>query len=377
MSRPFRISPLNILSSVALAACFLASGKPTSAGIFAASKNDVAIKVADLPTRPDHILFPFSAVYALGLDFGPDGSRLAVESNSGKIYIWDWRNKRIEKTIEMPKGFGNGLTKNPIQYSPDGLLLVVCDGKAAGEVVARIWNTTDWSIAKDITDAGSGGCDAISFMPDGKSLVYLIDRVGDPGNSLIAYAVNTWQPIWGLAMPGFSPVSMAISPNGEQAAVAGTIFVAPPGAVDPIQRSQQTRTELQVRLVDVQQHKPVTVVEVSAMGPLAWSPDSVRVAAVGAQHAGILDIKSGNTLVQEKIEKSGTMNVRFSSDGRYLIESDLNGMGKGLGVSIWDSQRKTLLQHIPAGDVGSISVSRDGRLLAVGEAGRTTIWQFK
>jgi hypothetical protein len=80
--------------------------------------------------------------------------------------------------------------------------------------------------------------------------------------------------------------------------------------------------------------------------------------------------------VREKIEKSGHMNVRFTPDGRYFIESDMNGMGKGLGVNIWDGQRHKVLQHIP-GDIGSIGVSRDGKYLAVGTTGRTTIWQIK
>jgi hypothetical protein len=81
--------------------------------------------------------------------------------------------------------------------------------------------------------------------------------------------------------------------------------------------------------------------------------------------------------VRGKIEHSGNMNVRFTSDGRFFIDSDLNGTGKGLGVNIWDGQHQKLLQHISAGDIGSIAVSRDGKLLAIGETGRTTIWQFK
>ena len=90
----------------------------------------------------------------------------------------------------------------------------------------------------------------------------------------------------------------------------------------------------------------------------------------------MFDPRSGQKLLHEDVENSGSMNIRFTSDGRYFIESDLNGMGKGLGVKIWDRQRRKLLQHIP-GDIGSIDVSRDGRYLAVGGTGRTTIWQIK
>jgi WD40 repeat protein len=106
------------------------------------------------------------------------------------------------------------------------------------------------------------------------------------------------------------------------------------------------------------------------------APHGDRLALVGGLHVEIVDSRSGQKLLHEKVEKSGSMNVRFTSDGRYFIESDLNGRGKGLGVKIWDSQRRQLLQHIP-GDIGSIDVSHDGKYLAVGQTGRTTIWQFK
>jgi WD40 repeat protein len=132
-----------------------------------------------------------------------------------------------------------------------------------------------------------------------------------------------------------------------------------------------------LNVVDLKQRKVVKVIPSSDRGPVAWSPDGARVAVVGDPHVEIFDAQSGDNLVRETIENAGSMNVRFTSDGRFFIDSDLNGMGKGLGVNIWDGQHQKLLQYIPAGDVGSIAVSRDGKLLAIGEAGRTTIWQFK
>jgi hypothetical protein len=241
MTRPHRASLLDIVSGVALATLFLASGQPTSAGIFGASKDDVAIKVAALPTEPDRTLFPYSAIYPLGLDFGPDGSRIAVESQSGKIQIWDWRNKRVERTVELPHG-GNALgATNPLLYSSDGQFLTACEVTGAGDVVVRIWETATWSIAKDIA-AGTGiesrgSCTGMGFVPGGKQFVRTARTDGASGNYLIVYAVGTWQPLWGVQIKGFSPASMAISPNGEQVAIAGTILVTPADVIDPLQRS--------------------------------------------------------------------------------------------------------------------------------------------
>ena len=80
--------------------------------------------------------------------------------------------------------------------------------------------------------------------------------------------------------------------------------------------------------------------------------------------------------MHQHLEQAVHMNLRFTSDGRYFIECDLNGRGTGLGVKIWDGQHHNLLQEIP-GNIGSIAVSRDGKYLAVGETGRATIWEFK
>jgi WD40 repeat protein len=354
---------------IALSALLLASLEPANAGLFGVIKNNVVVKVAEL-RNPD------SEIYPLGLEFTIDGSHIAVESQSGKIHIWDWRAKRIEKTIEMPKGFGKGTSNNPIRISRDGRLLAACDGRA-GEIVARIWNTDTWLTAKDITDAGIGGCEGIEFTPDGKSLACVIDRVGDPGNSLVVYVVGTWQPIWGLPIANYAPVSIAISPDGGIAALDGTLTTVPENARDPNASLDLLKRDPTIYLVNLKQRRIQRVIQNSDRGPMAWSPDGARLAVVGGPHVEIFDARSGQNLVREKVEKAGNMNVRFTADGRYFIDSDLNGMGKGLGVKIWDGQHQKMLQHISAGDVGSIAVSRDGKFLAVGSTGRTTIWHFK
>jgi WD40 repeat protein len=365
----------SLMLRIGFAALYLLSFPPAIAGIFGASENDVAVRVADLPNLD-------SRIYPLGLDFGTDGSHIAVELQNGKIHIWDWRAKRVEKTIELPHG-GNALgATNPVLYSADGRFLAACEVSGAGDVVVRIWEAATWSIAKDIAaETGiesRGSCTGMGFTPDGKQFVRIADTVGTPGNTLIVYAVGTWQPQWGLQMEGFSPVSIAISHNGELAAVAGTIFVVPQNAKNPIERFQQTRAASQLNVIDLGQRKVVAVISMQArtMGPVAWSPDGNRLAIVGGS-AEIFEYPSGRSLINEAIENAGSMNARFTSDGRFLIDSDLNGMGKGLGVRIWDGQHKNVLQHLSVGDVGAIAVSRDGKYLAVGEAGQTTIWQLK
>jgi hypothetical protein len=112
-----RLTPtLSRMGGIAAAALIIASSPPASAGVFGASKNDVAVKVAELPNQD-------SRIYPLGLDFSVDGSHIAVEPQSGKIHIWDWRTKRVEKTFELPRGGNALLATNPIVYSSDGRFL--------------------------------------------------------------------------------------------------------------------------------------------------------------------------------------------------------------------------------------------------------------
>jgi WD40 repeat protein len=168
MTRPYCAPPRNIVCGVALIIFFLASGQQASAGIFGENKSDVVVKVAALPEK-------YHDVPVWALDFSPDGKHLVAASD--EVHVWDWRNGRIENTLVRPRGSNNGIATNPIAYSPDGHLLAVCLERAVGDAVIRVWNTESWSIASDITDHGPGECEAMTFTPDGRSLIYVIGRV--------------------------------------------------------------------------------------------------------------------------------------------------------------------------------------------------------
>jgi len=337
----------------------------------AASENsEVAVKVADLAGES-------AGVIVRGIAFSPDGGQLAIDSDYENINIWDWRNHRIVKTITKAQGSNTGLTTNPLSYSPDGHLFAVCEDRGNGSEFVRAWNTNNWSIAGQITGDGVGGSIAMSFTPDSGSLIYLVDRSATGGDILVAVSPQTWQRVWSDPIEkNLTPASLAVSPNGAFAAIAAVRLVPPEDVADIAERFRQTKEIPTIYVVDLQQRKIVRTMQGNAMGPMAWSPDSARIVMGGRGYVEIYDVQSGRVLFQEKLEKPGTMNVRYASDGRYLLVSDLSGPGKGLGVSIWDSAHHRLLQQIP-GNVGSISVSKDGRYLAVSTTGETAVWRFK
>jgi WD40 repeat protein len=363
MTRPSGYSVLTAYSSVVLAALFLGSGPPVSAGIFGAAHNDVVVKVAELRIQDKNAMIR-------GLDFSPDGNRLAEDSDGTLINIWDWRNKRIDKSISAPRGFNPVGTQNGLLFSPDGRFLAACADRD-GDVLVHLWNTSDWSPARGITDSGNGMCGGISFSPNGQALVLMVDRTGRAPDKVMVHAVGSWNltsvlPL--LQELDFYPVAVSVGPDSDLVAVAGA---------QSILRNKEVVYEPNIELISIRRGSVTKIISTEAGGPLAWTRDGKTIATAGGKGGvEIFDVSSGQRLSGQKFENAGSMNVRFTPDGRYFILSDMNGMRHGLGVKIWDAQMKTLLQLIP-GDIGSIAVSRDSKYLAVGETGCTTIWQFK
>jgi WD40 repeat protein len=327
--------------------------------------NDIARQIAELPETYHNVI-----IYSV--DFNPDASQIAIESDGEKINIWDWRQQRIAATIEKPHGAKAFGVKNPLQYSPNGRFLAACFRGAVGGLAGRVWRTEQWSIAKDFADKMR--CIEMRFSPEGESLL----RVGEAnGNNFVVYSTETWEPVWGLSFPLFLPASLSISPNGLLAAVAGSSIVTPPGIDDPLKQVQQTTYESNVQIVNLRERKIVAILKSTGAGPSAWSPDGSKLAVSGGSYLEVFDLQSGRVIVREYTEGSGDMNVRYTPDGRYLIQSNLIGRGPGLGVKIWSTQSNKLLQRIP-GDIGSMAVSRDSKYLALGTTvGRTTIWELR
>jgi WD40 repeat protein len=318
--------------------------------------SDVAVQVVEMRQQ-------YRDVAAKGLAFSADGSRLAAEAEFSKVNIWDWRAKRVDRAIENPRGF-NPLS-TPCVWSRDGRFLATSGTKGAGNVNIRIWNTSDWSIEHDIVDHGPGSADAVAFSADSKELIEVVTRV-IRATEMLVYTVDAWDHEWAAPLD-MRAESVAVSPDGDLVAVSGvnSSVVAPTGQFSG-----------DVAIVSLSQRRVLRVFHGIAHGSVAWSPGAQRIVVEGALYVEIYDPASGQRLSQEKVDRSGSRVVLFTRDGRYLIESDFNGRGKGLGVNIWDGARRTLLQNIP-GDVAGIALSPGDRYLAVGSTGRVSVWQIK
>ena len=134
-------------------------------------------------------------------------------------------------------------------------------------------------------------------------------------------------------------------------------------------------------------------------GHLAWSPDGAYITAIGRRGwdgskgvytsgldtTMIFDVQTGKQLAGEQFHDAAATKVfqdiegaslRYTHDGKYLIESFWNGRRSGRGVRIWDGQHRELLQEI-SGEAIGLAVSRDGHYFAVSTYKQISVWQLK
>jgi WD40 repeat protein len=340
--------------------------------------SNVASKVAEISEKHTFII--------RGLDFSQSGGLIAVVSEGQTIRIWDWKNNNIIRSLEKADAANAALTTEPVRFSPDGRWFAACHDRAANNVVIRIWSANTWELVHDITDGTYGGCNAIGFTSDGKYLLRATQRSSSmPADNLVVYRTVDWKILWGIQIRSFQPSALAISPDGKYVALGGSLL------------NENQKFQRQIVIVDMEKRVVIRTISDtvdSTFGQIAWSPDGSQLAAIGkrawdisANHGHgeyiggpdtlmLFDVHTGKKIAGDQWSKGDFSSLRFTSDGKYLIEGNGNGANTGLGVRVWDGLHHELLQEI-AGNVGSLAISQDGRYFAVGDTKKTTIWQLK
>jgi WD40 repeat protein len=202
-------------------------------------------------------------------------------------------------------------------------------------------------------------------------------RGGRGGDTVVATNIATWKVEWGLRFDdAFEPESAVVNPEGRLLVVSGLLQVRPPHPRSLAEELKQTRLEERDYILDLTNQRIVRTFQSPARDVVEWSPDGTHIALAGQQYIEVFNAHSGQREVQTHNTDAGNGNIRYTPDGRYLVESDFKGRGNGSGVKIWDAGHSKLLQKI-GGDATGLAVSRDGRYLAVGTLGRTTIWRFR
>lgn len=353
--------PIWMLIGSICAAC----GSPGSNG----TADVLGSPVASIPT-------PESGLDTWAVRFSPDGTRIVLGSFYQQFDVWEWRAKRKEATLPLPRGANPSTLINAIDFSNDGRYLAV--GTAgAGEIAVRIFDSKDWSVAADVLDTSPGGVTALEFAPGGSQLFFVKDGNGTKGENLFAYDVRSRQMSWSLALPKFIPSSVSVSPNGKWVAVEGGAFLPPPpDTMNTDERLKRGFLRLQMQIIQLPEGTVSRISEPHVSGRLDWSSDGTRIAIAGDGATEILMFPSGESLDIDRQSGTGHMTASFSPDGRYFIQGDMNGKGTGQGLFIWDSTRRHLLQHM-RGNISSVDMTRDSHYLAAGGRDKTTIFLVK
>ncbi len=358
------------------------SGSGWFSGLFkskAEKEKDVATKIATFTDDKTDWIW--------GLDFSSDGKYIVTDTPFAvEVHVWDWQSGHIAHILS--KTGDSQMATEPIRYSPDGHLLAICHNEDIDGIVIRIWNAETWKVVRDITESRGGGCNAIGFTPDGKSLIKVSDtNPRFPMDSLIVYSTNSWEPVWGLPTVPFYPTAMTISPDGKFVAIGGDIINPhswPYGTPVPTFGKPPLPNMQLIAIVDMSKRAIVRTIQtkmatpgntLNKFGHLAWSQGGEYIALAGFGGVAVFDVHSGQQVTGEVLAASH-MSLRYTPDGKYLLEGDEGGLSHGLGVRIWDGQHRELLQEIP-GDIGSLAVSRDGHYFAASSRKKISVWQLK
>jgi len=339
------------------------------------------LSTVETPTglKPDDALIVLS----------PDGSRLTTTAHENDLHAWD-----AASGAPLGRLRGHSGVVKALAFSPDGSRLA--SGAANGHI--RLWNPTTQTLERELIGHGDL-VTSLAFSPDGGALAS-----GGGDGTVRIWSLTTAGPM--AVLVGVAGVSaVEFSPDGTQLAVA------PKGTGDVELWDPQTVRRLRI-LAGVE----------GTVAQLAYSPDGAQVAAAFASSQQTGGVRVWNTRTGALVSTCGgrstaTHTVAFSPDGiRLLISSGKDGAAtQGDGsvnsrVITWDLRSDSLLMaaaqgplvtflttgavfglegtrvacragHLldaatgeplvklpPVGQLGCLGASRDGSVLAIGQA---------
>jgi WD40 repeat protein len=268
---------------------------------------------------------------------------------------WEWRYLRRLFHPEIRTLSGHALKVQRVVCSPDGRLIAAASGvwnsHDPGQVI--VWNASTGEKLRTFA-AQSGAFQGLAFSPDSKRLA-------------AANAVEGLT-VWNLATGDvqFRPTKaghygVAFSPSGKLLAGAGARGIV-----------QLWDAETGKLLHTLKGHNGIVFF-------VAFSPDGALLASTG--HDGKCRIWSTQTADSvHVIEQSGNRCSVFSPDGRYLASCGFSATDQGV-VRVWqvgNDWPEILVQRVHTGPTTELSISPDGRYLALNNThrGMVHVWEI-
>jgi RNA polymerase sigma factor (sigma-70 family) len=250
------------------------------------------------------------ARFGYGLSLSPDGSRLAVRDGAGNPLLLDAVSGRVVHALgATPSGFCNPA------FTPDGKL-VAFPGDAPR---IRLWDVATGKVVRGIDGPRNPYFQALSFSPDGKTLVWEDD------DSVVLDDVSTGKEIGRLDARGRVFWSVRFTPDGKALVSGG--FDGKVRVWDVVTRKQ--RATLNSRSWP------------GATG-IALSHDGKRVAEgfQGNSAIRLWDVATGQELFTDyEGHADPVCYLTFTADGRALLTGDLEGQLRQWDAATWKPVR--------------------------------------
>ncbi|MEZ6057199.1 MAG: protein kinase [Planctomycetaceae bacterium] len=322
---------------------------PISA-VFSADGRHVAVACHDTVTLWDseltHSLWTGDgkAGWIRGLDFSPDGTRLATSGGDRKAHIWD-----VETGVETMTFVGHSDAVNDVAFSPDGARLATV---SFGDAL-RLWDVRTGANVVSVRPHGSI-VNGIVLSQDGNRLVS-----GGFDRKLKMTDVHTGAEIYSVNghFNGSAPGSHTVAWSPDEAYIAF-------GADDNTVKLIDARTGAELKSLAGHESNVCTV---------AFSPDSQRVISGSFDHTiRVWDVAAGQE-VMTLIGHTGRVNcVAISPDGTHIVSAC-----EDRTIRFWDAQSGKELMSLVGHEVNVVDIafSPDGSQIATSSSDHTIrIW---
>jgi WD40 repeat protein len=322
-----------------------------------------------------HIVAPGVIGAPLGLDFSPDGRRIAFYSNTGIVGVFDilpvppvaapllWKTD----TGAHEQGFNPmmdfGVRSGVVAFSPDGTRLV--SGSTAG--LLQWWDAASGQPIATRAEAHDGGVTALAFSPDGKTLVS-----GGNDRSVKIWSADTFAILNKGDAAHTGPVTAVAfgrdSGRFASASLDGTVRLWRVGEAVPSMQLPSEMDSVTAVAFGADGRPVITGAGIRNMSRrpniFARSPTGARdVVRADNRELWLAETATGKTITLLAHDKVPVQNVMFSSNGALLVSVGAEGL-----VLLWDAQtgRPMTPIHADRRGVAGIAVSADGRLIATG-----------
>ncbi|MGH2674789.1 MAG: hypothetical protein ACRDH1_05185, partial [Actinomycetota bacterium] len=304
----------------------------------ATSQEDGSARIWDPLTGEELLALTGHAARTLSVDWSADGKLLATSSEDGTAKLWD---AETGEDLRSFVGHETGL-RSP-HFSPDDTILAT----TSFDGTTRLWDVATGEQLQVMKHTGG-----VEFSPDGTRLV-----VSDP--PITVYDLSTGEPVLRVGKQISDPRDATWSGDGKRIAVAdadgfGHVFDARSGA----------------RLLTLVGHN-----ERSTVGEIVFSSDDALLATASSDGTvRVWDADSGREVLALPGLGGNVEGVDFSPDGTLVAGSSGSGAAK-----VWDitdaGSRELLTIPGHADIVWGMGFGEDGSWLATGSVdGTAGIW---